>query len=192
MKRIDEMDSLTILRYRDYLGLLARTYLGTRLRTKLDASDIVQQVILRAHESRGQFRGTSEDEKLAWLRAILANVMAANARRFNAAMRNVGRERSLERDLQLSSSRLECLIAVDQTSPSEGAVRGEELLRLATALARLPDDQACVIDLHHLQGLPVAEVAVRIGRTRPAVVGLLFRGLKKLRELMRECGDGVQ
>jgi hypothetical protein len=26
-------------------------------------------------------------------------------------------------------------------------------------------------------------------RTRPAVVGLLFRGLKKLRELLRERGD---
>jgi RNA polymerase sigma-70 factor (ECF subfamily) len=92
----------------------------------------------------------------------------------------------------MSSSRLECLIAVDQTSPSQWAVRGEELLRLATALAQLPNDQARVIELHHLQGLPVAEVAARIGRTRPAVVGLLFRGLKKLRELLRESGEGDQ
>ena len=85
------------------------------------------------------------------------------------------------------------LLAADQTSPSERAVRGEELLRLAQALARLPEDQRRVVELHYLKGLPVAEVAEQIGRTRPAAVGLLFRGLKRLRELLRdpgESGDG--
>ena len=48
----------------------------------------------------------------------------------------------------------------------------------------LPPDQRRVVELHHLKGLPVAEVAKLMDRTRPAVVGLLFRGLKKLRELL--------
>ena len=81
--------------------------------------------------------------------------------------------------------RLEGLLAADLTSPSERAVRGEELLRLARAMSRLPEDQRRVVELHHLQGLAVADVAWEMGRTRPAVVGLLFRGLKKLRELLR-------
>jgi RNA polymerase sigma-70 factor (ECF subfamily) len=45
------------------------------------------------------------------------------------------------------------------------------------------------VELHHLKGLPVAEVAAQVGRTRPAVVGLLFRGLKKLRELFPDRGE---
>jgi len=175
--------------YRDYLRLLAQTQLGPRLQAKLDASDVVQQAILQAHQAQEQFRGTTEAEKLAWLRAILANVLAAAARRFEARARDVGRERSLEADLELSS-RLECLLAADQTSPSQRAVRCEELLRLAAALARLPEDQRRVVEMHHLKSLPVAEVAEQMGRTRPAVVGLLFRGLKKLRELLREPGEG--
>jgi RNA polymerase sigma-70 factor (ECF subfamily) len=172
--------------YRDYLRLLARTQLGPRLQAKLDASDAAQQAILQAHEARGQFRGTTEAERLVWLRTILANVLAAAARRFEARARDVARERSLEGDLELSSSRLECLLAADQTSPSQRAVRCEEVLRLAAALSRLPDDQREVVELHHLKGLPVAEVADLMGRTRPAVVGLLFRGLKRLRQLLRE------
>jgi RNA polymerase sigma-70 factor (ECF subfamily) len=190
VNRTDEPDDRALLRYRDYLRMLARTQLGPRLQAKLDASDVAQQVILRAHEAREQFRGTSEAERLAWLRAILANVLAAVARRFEAAARDVGRERSLEVDLEQSSSRLECLIPADQTSPSQRASRCEDLLRLAAALARLPPDQREVVELHHLKGLPVAEVAVEMGRTRPAVVGLLFRGLKKLRELLREPQEG--
>lgn len=175
--------------YRDYLRLLARVQLDPRLRAKMDASDAAQQAILQAHQARAQFRGTTEAERLAWLRAILANVLAAAARQFDTGARDVGRERSMEADLGPSSSRLECLLAADQTSPSQRAVRGEDLLRLAAALARLPEEQRWVVELHYLQGMPVAEVAGRMARTRPAVVGLLFRGLRKLRELLRESGE---
>jgi RNA polymerase sigma-70 factor (ECF subfamily) len=170
--------------YRDYLRLLTRVQLSLRLQAKVDASDIVQQTLLEAHRCRDQFRGQSEAERLAWLRAILANVLAATARRFSAESRDLGRERSLEAEVDLSSSRLECLLAADQTSPSERAVRGEDLLRLAHAMTCLLPDQRQVVEMHHLKGLPLAEVAALMGRSRPAVAGLLFRGLNKLRELL--------
>ena len=175
--------------YRDYLLLLVRLQVGSRPRAKLDASDVVQQAILHAHEKRGQFRGGTENEWLAWLRAILANALAAAVRRIDTQARDPARERSLEAELERSSSRLEVLLAADQTSPSERAVRGEELLRLAQAIAVLPEDQRRVVELHYLKGLAVAEVADQIGRTRPAAVGLLFRGLKRLRELLRDPGE---
>src|ERR1700676_2335243 len=167
VNRTAEPDEWPLEEYRDYLRLLARTQLGPRLQAKLDASDVAQQALLQAHQARGQFRGTTEAEKLAWLRAILATVLAAAARRFEARARDVGRERSLEGDLELSSSRLECLLAADQTSPSQRAVRCEQLLRLAAALTQLPPDQRRVVELHHLWSLPIAEVAQQMGRTRP-------------------------
>ncbi len=182
-----DADERPLEAYRDYLRMLARLHLGTRLQSKMDASDVVQHALLQAHESRDQFRGATEAERRAWLRAILANALAAAARHFDAGMRDLARERSLEAELELSSSRMECLLAADQTSPSEGAVRGEELVRLAHALARLPDDQRRVVEWHHLKGFPIAETAQRMGRTRAAVVGLLFRGLKKLRELLGQA-----
>jgi RNA polymerase sigma-70 factor, ECF subfamily len=175
--------------YRDYLLLLVRLQLGSRLRAKLDASDVVQHAILHAHQSQAQFRGATEGEWLAWLRAILANALAAAARRFDTQARDPARERSLEGELERSSSRLEFLLVADQTSPSERAVRGEDLLRLADAIARLPEDQRRVVELHYLRGLAVADVAEQIGRTRPAAVGLLFRGLKRLRELLRDSRE---
>jgi RNA polymerase sigma-70 factor, ECF subfamily len=183
----DEMRSVED--YRNYLLLVVRLEMSPRLRAKVDASDVVQQAILHAYERRAQFRGATEGEWQAWLRAILANALAAVVRRYGAQARDPSRERSLEAELERSSSRLDGLLAADLTSPSERAVRGEDLLRLAHALAQLPDDQRRVVELHYLEGLAVADVAEQIGRTRPAAVGLLFRGLKRLRELLHNPGE---
>ena len=68
-------------------------------------------------------------------------------------------------------------------------MRVEELFRLASALAKLPADQREVIELHHLKGWPIAVVAEAMKRTKPAVMGLLFRGQKKMRELLQEAGE---
>jgi RNA polymerase sigma-70 factor (ECF subfamily) len=171
--------------YYDYLLLLVRLQLGGRLRAKVDASDVVQQTLLQAHRARAQYRGQSEAEWRAWLHAILANALLAEARRFSAEARDLARERSLEADLDLSSSRLERLLAANQSSPSERAVRTEDLLHLSQALGQLPADQREAVELHYLKGLPVAEVADHMGRSRPAVAGLLLRGLKKLRQRLQ-------
>ena len=177
--------------YRNYLRLLAGAQLDPRLRGKLDPSDVVQETLARAHEKAGQFRGATEAERAAWLRQILARQLAAAVRRFlDAGKRDAGRERSILAAVEGSSARLEALLAADQTSPSERAVRHEELRRLAEALTALPEDQRRAVELHHLNGLGVEEVARELSRSEAAVGGLLRRGVKRLRELLREpTGD---
>ena len=191
MQWTDSDDIRSIEDYRDYLLLLVRLQMGSRLRAKLDASDVVQQAILHAHERRAQFRGRPRASGWPGSARSWRTPWRPRFRRFDTQARDPGRERSLEAELERSSSRLEGLLAADQTSPSERAVRGEELLRLAHAIARLPEDQRRVVELHYLKGLAVADVAEQIGRTRPAAVGLLFRGLKRLRELLRDPGESA-
>jgi RNA polymerase sigma-70 factor (ECF subfamily) len=172
-------------RYRDYLRLLARLHLPPRLRGKLDPSDVVQRVLLRAHEKRGLFRGEGP-ELAAWLRRILASTLADVAREFGAGKRDVALEQSLEVALRQSSVRLEAFLRPAPSSPSGHAVHQETLVRLAAALAELPDDQRTAVELHHLQGCSVGEVAAHLGRSEAAVAGLLRRGLKRLRGLLHD------
>src|SRR5258708_19664758 len=73
MRRTAREGIKSIEDYRDYLLLLVRLQLGSRPRAKLDASDVVQQAILQAHERRTQFRGGTEGGLLAWLPAVPAN-----------------------------------------------------------------------------------------------------------------------
>jgi RNA polymerase sigma-70 factor, ECF subfamily len=169
--------------FRNYLLLLARVRLDSRLRGKLDPADLVQQTLTRAFERRGQFQGSSDAQRAAWLRTLLANAMTDALRKF---ARPQGAERSLEAALDQSSAQLEAFLVADQTSPSGRVMRQEGLIRLADALAALRDDQRRAIELKHLQGLALIEVARQMGRTVPAVAGLLQRGLKALREELGE------
>lgn len=171
-------------RFRPYLLLLARLHLGDRHRAKLDASDVVQQALLEAHRTRAQFRGTTDAELAGWLRRVLACELADALRGLARAKRDAARERELEAVLGEVSSRLEACLAADQSSPSARAAHNEQLIRLAAALLHLPDDQRRAVELRHLQGRSVAEIAAALGKTETAVGGLLRRGMTRLRELM--------
>jgi RNA polymerase sigma-70 factor (ECF subfamily) len=173
-------------RYRHYLSLLARLQLNARLQGKLDASDVVQQTLLQAHTKLDQFRGRSTGELAAWLRRILANTLAMARRSFSTEARDVARERAIELDLEQSASRVESWLAAEQSTPSQQVSHAEQLVRLAESLVTLPDDQRRAVELHHLKGLTVAEVAEQLGKSKESVVGLLFRGLKKLRQLLAD------
>src|SRR5690606_32381390 len=51
---------------RNYVALVARAQVESWMRTKVDASDLVQQTLLEAYRGFQGFHGTSEGEWLAW------------------------------------------------------------------------------------------------------------------------------
>lgn len=170
--------------YRGYLRLLAGLQLDPRLKGKLDPSDIVQETLLKAHQAQDQFQGRSEAEMAAWLRTILANTLADALRRYQTGGRDITQEQSLQAALDASSMRLEAWLVADQASPHEHAVRQEQFLHLAEALTQLPEDQRQAVELRHLKGCKVAEVAQEMNRSKEAVAKLLQRGVARLRELL--------
>jgi RNA polymerase sigma-70 factor (ECF subfamily) len=181
---IDDARGQVLERFRSYLLLLAEAIIGQPNRVKLEASDVVQQTLLEAHRQWDQFRGQSDAERAGWLRQILQNNMKDAARALGRGKRDVARERSLEAAVEESSARLNAWLAAEQTSPSQAAIKAEDLLRMTEALSRLPEDQRKAVVLRHLGGLSLVELAGRLGRSESAVAGLIHRGLKELREVL--------
>jgi len=172
-------------RYANYLTLLARVQIGRRLRRKLDPADVVQETFLHAHRHFPDFRGTSEGEFTAWLRRILACVLSNMVQHYmGTRARDPRREREIEAAVDRSSVALVWQLADSGTSPSEAACRRERAVLLADAIARLPGDYREIILLRFAEGLPFAEVAVRMGRSVDSVEKLWLRGVLRLRHVM--------
>jgi RNA polymerase sigma-70 factor (ECF subfamily) len=187
MNREAERGDRALDQYREYLTMLARVQLDPRLRYKLDASDVVQQTLLDAHQRQEQFRGQTEAEKAAWLRQILARNLVDALRAFGRAKRDVARERSLHVAMEQSSQRLEAWLAAEQSSPSQKLDRHERAVQLANALAALPEAQREALVLQHWHGFSLAEIGQHMGRSPAAVAGLIKRGLRQLRGLLKEA-----
>jgi RNA polymerase sigma-70 factor, ECF subfamily len=171
-------------RFREYLSLLSRLPVDHPLQGKLDLSGVVQQTLFEAHQAWDQIGACSDEQKAAWLRRALANNLADELRRLSTQKRNLVRERSIEAALDQSSGRVSAWLAAEQSSPSQQAVRHERAVGLANALAQLPENQRRAVELRHLRGHSLAETARLMGCTTPAVVGLLYRGMNRLRELL--------
>ncbi len=184
---MSESNGWRLERYRPLLRLQVRQLqLDPRLRRRLDESDLVQEALLRAHRGLTDFRGASEAALLKWLEQILANVLTDAVRHEHAHKRDVALEQSLDAALEQSSARLEGYLSAGGASPAEQAERQEQLLRLAAALDRLPDEYRDVIIRRDLMGEPVARIAEHMGRSEKSVAGLLLRARRKLRESMAE------
>jgi len=77
-----------------------QTNLGERLKQKVDASDVVQQTLLKAHEDIGQFNGDTEPQLIAWLKQILRNRLIDEARHWAGQKRDLNRDSVASRNWQ--------------------------------------------------------------------------------------------
>lgn len=174
----------TFEKVRPYLRLLAQTNLGERLKQKVDASDVVQQTLLKAHEDRDQFKGDSEPQLVAWLKQILRNRLIDMARHWKGQKRDLDRDVNLQQKVDDSFRRVDDWLVMSQTSPSMAAQGNEQLMLLSTAVEKLPDDLREVVVMHHLQGMKLVEISKAVGCDETTVGRRLFRGMKQLGQLM--------
>jgi RNA polymerase sigma-70 factor (ECF subfamily) len=180
------IDPARLEQFRAFLRLRARLDLDPRLHGKFDVSGVVQQTLLEAHQGLAEFRGDTDEALLTWLHQILSRNVLDEVRR----LRRVKFDAALECSLDDLTSRSQAALALDQSSPSTCAARNEQLLQLAAALDELPADQQTAVVMHHLQGVPLAEVAAQMDRSKPAVAGLLHRGMLRLRDRLMPPANG--
>ena len=143
-----------------HLSALLRT--AARLcRNDATAEDVVQETMLQAWNSFGQFQPGTNCK--AWLFTILLNLWTRRQQRASSRLEVVGLDDQME-------ARAGGGLSEDQVMASE----------VLTAVDRLPDDQRTVLLLSAVEGftlreigtmleLPIGTVTSRIGRARVAV-----------------------
>ena len=165
--------------FRPYVRVIVRSLRGRRVLARVDDSDVIQDALLEATRSFGDFRGTTVAEFIVWLRQIALRSAGRTLRGLDrTGKRDPGREAALDD--------LAALVSRSDSCPSAHAIRQEQAAQMAEALARLPEEMQQVLLLRHVDGLPHPAIAERLGRSPTAVRMLYLRALRRLREACAE------
>ena len=169
-----------VSRVQNYLLFVANGSLHQKIRSKISASDIVQQSMLEAHQSINRFNGSSEEEIRAWLKRIVLGNLVDSTRRYKGTIRrNADREISIER----------LAVPLAQPNSQTGSwyvSRNEIQEQLLKEVNRLPERQRYVVEARHRLGKSYQEIASSMEITEVAVRKLWSRGVQRLKEVMGE------
>jgi RNA polymerase sigma-70 factor, ECF subfamily len=175
--------------YRNLLRMLASLGCSESLQSKIDLSGVVNQTLYEAHMDKTDWQSWEEHQITEWLGKILSNNLKDEINKFTTKGRDVSREVPIHK-FDESATGIEAWLASQGSTPSQRASKNEELIRLANALAKLPEKNRRVIELHHLRQLSIDKTAEILDETRQSVVGLLYRGMIQLRKIMGVVPDG--
>ena len=193
LKRVAEDDAGAAQRlwesYRAPLRRMIDLRLDHVLGRRLDASDVVQDVLIKANQRLRDYLRNPAMPFHLWLRQIAHDQMIDEHRRHRvAARRSLDREQPMAAAsfLDRSSLDLAAQLRDPELTPAAAAVRGELERRFQAVLKQLDDGDREMILLRHFEQLSNAEVARTLGLTEAAAGMRHLRALRRLRALLGE------
>jgi RNA polymerase sigma-70 factor (ECF subfamily) len=161
--------------YLQHRADLAR-FLAARTGDRQDAEDIVQELWLKV---RSVDSGPVANGR-AYLYRMAQNLVLDRARERG---RRAAREQAWQRE-EIGHQAGEP--ADSRADPETEAVEREEVARVASAIAALPEGARRAFRLHKIDGLSHAEVAERLGISRSGVEKHIAVAMKHLRQLLAD------
>jgi RNA polymerase sigma-70 factor (ECF subfamily) len=151
---------------------------------RVDASDIVQDVLLEANRRLGDYLANPTMPFQLWLRHMARDrLIDAHRRHRVAANRSLDREVPLVAgDGQRSEADVLAQVADRELTPAAAATWHELERRFAAAVELLDDADRQIVLLRH----STAEAAEVLGLTKPAVGMRYLRAMRRLRTLLDE------
>lgn len=174
---------------RERLRLFVKHRTDERMLGRLDWDDVLQDSFIVIQKRYQDFIDSPSVPIYVWMRAITGQVLIdLHRRHLGTKKRAVDREVSLHRRLpfQSTSTSLGGLFAKSGLSPSQVAVRAEQLAMLRTCLAEMNEIDREVLLLRHMEQMSNGEIAHALSIDKSAATKRYIRALKRLRERMSE------
>ena len=195
--RAGDRQALTDLfqRHRDRLRRMVELRMDARLQGRVDASDVLQDAFLDAATYLDTYLRGTDLPPFLWLRCVVSQRLSHYHRRhLGTKMRDADREVSLYRNPlpQASSAALASMLLGRLTSPSNAAIRAEQVLRVQEALNALDPLDREVIALRQFEELSRAETAQVLGITEEAGAKRYLRALRRLKAALAEQPGGLE
>ncbi len=182
-------------KHRDRLRRMVELRMDARLHGRIDASDVLQDGFLDLNKQLETYLKDPRLPVFLWLRLVVSDRLTHYHRRhLGTARRSPDREVSLYRDPlpQASSAALASMLLGCLTSPSNAAIRAEQLLQVQEAINSLEPIDREVVALRHFEDLTRAETAVVLGISEEAGAKRYVRAMKKLKTIMASMPGGLE
>jgi RNA polymerase sigma-70 factor (ECF subfamily) len=173
-----------LAKHRDPLRRAVELRLDPALARRVDASDIVQDVLVEANRRLREYLKDPAMPFHLWLRH-LAKDRLIDAHRFHrkAQRRSLDREQAVQPPAWATDSSVQLLAQLldHEKTPASAALQQELQRRLRDAVSQLDDTDREVILMRHYEGLGNQEVAAALGLTEAAASMRYLRALRRLR-----------
>lgn len=176
-------------RHRDSLRRMVDYRLDRRLERRVDASDVVQDVLIEANRRLADYLNDPKMPFHLWLRQLAKDRIIDLHRRHKVA-----RKRSIEREQPLnvsyadkSSLDLAGMLKDPELTPAAATIRAELQRRFFDALESLNEEDREVLLMRHQEHLSNSDVATALGLSQPAAGMRYLRALRRLREVLGEA-----
>lgn len=181
-------------RHREAVQKMIRMRLDKGIAARVDASDIVQDVMLDASQRLSDFvkNGSSMPFHL-WLRQLAKDRLIDAYRRHRGAQRrSVDREKRIDAQYSDQSSlNLAAQLQDHELTPAAASLRRELEQRFLVALEELNEDDRDIILMRHQEHLSNSEVATALGLSAAAAGMRYLRALRKLRDVLGSDYSGT-
>ena len=182
-------------RHRDRLRRMVELRMDARLYGRIESSDVLQDGFLDVAKRVDSYLIDPKLPVFLWLRLVISDRLASYHRHhLGTALRDAGREVSLYRDPlpQASSAALAAMLMGRLTSPSNAAIRAEQILQIQEAVNLLEPLDREVVALRHFEQLNRAETATVLGISEEAGAKRYIRALKKLKSILAAMPGGLE
>jgi RNA polymerase sigma-70 factor (ECF subfamily) len=177
-------------RHREALRRLVELRMDPALQRRVDASDVVQDVMVEAHRRLLEYFNNPALPFHLWLRHIAKDRLIDAHRRHRVA-----RRRSLDREQPLvmpgrgedSTHELASQVHDPDLTPAAAATFQETLRRYQAAMQELDEDDQEIIVMRIFEKLSNQEVAQALSLTGPAASMRFMRAMRRLRALMGQA-----
>lgn len=176
-------------RHRAALRRLIGLRIDPALGRRLDASDIVQDVLLEADRRLVDYLAAAKMPFHLWLRCLARDrLIDAHRHHRRAARRSLDREQALPQAGWSDQSAIDLadLVRDRQATPAAAAIGRELEVRFQAALERLDDIDREIVLLRHFEQMSNSETAEALGLSSPAAGMRYLRAMRRLRSLLEE------
>src|SRR4051812_130280 len=183
-----------LTRHDERLRRMVEFRLDPRLRGRIDAADVIQEVYVEAADHRQDYFLRPGVPLLVWLRGIVANkLLELHRHHLGTDKRDAGREvhRRAAVEPGGTSVSIAAQLASHSAGPGTAAAGAEVRLRLEDALAAMDPTDREALALRHFEQLTYGEAALVLGITEDAATKRYMRALKRLKDILAAMPGGL-